>query len=193
MAITVVAPPDEIITREVAKKHLREDGSDQDDIIDLLITAVRQQIDAPKGWLGLALGYQTLQLTLDKFPCGDIRMPFPPLRNVNSVKYDDADGVEQTLEEGADYTVDLLSQPGWIIPGTAGWPATNTTLNAVNSVRIEFDCGHDDDMPLPKTITAWMLLNIGSYYANRETLVVGATVTPLPDHILNMLSTFRVY
>ncbi len=189
MPVTVITPPTEPITLVQAKQHLRVDHSDDDDLITALISAVRLQIDAPKGWLNLALPVQTLEITLDTFPCNEIKVPWPPLRSVVSIKYDDPDGIEQTLSPTR-YSVDARSQPGWILPDENGWPSTSELINAVNAVRVRFECGHDE---VPAPIMAWMLLNIGSLYANRETIVIGQPVASLPGHILNMLSTFRAY
>lgn len=189
----ITAPAAEPISLEEAKLHLREDGSDQDDLIEMLITAVRQQIDGKDGFLNRALITQTWDLYLDQFPCGsgEIKIPLAPLQSVTYVKYYDTDGVEQTVSS-SDYTVDIVSNSGWVVPNSSTpWPTPQT---GINKVRVRFIAGYGssgDDVPA--TIRAWMLLNIGALYQQRESIVIGQTISALPDHILNMLSTFRVY
>ncbi len=176
-----------------AKRHLREDGSDQDDLITMLIAAVRGQIDGANGWLNRALITQTWDLYLDQFPCGsgEIKLPLAPLQSVTAVNYYDADGIEQTVDAG-DYTVDTVSSSGWVVPNAdAPWP---TPQVGINKVRVRYVAGYGAaGSDVPATIRAWMLLVIGSLYQQRESIVIGQPVAALPDHILHMLSTFRVY
>lgn len=199
----ITAPAVEPISLVEAKAHLRVDHADDDDFISFLITAVRQQIDGKDGWLNRALITQTWDMYLDHFPghgsgyaygCGgEIKIPLPPLQSITSIKYDDSDGVEQTVSSD-NYTVDTVSNSGWVVPNiSTPWPIAQI---GINKVRVRFVAGYGDaGSAVPATIRSWMLLNIGTLYAQRETVVDGRSLQPisLPDHILNMLSTFRVY
>lgn len=196
MALKLITPPVlEPITRVEAKAHLRVDHTDDDTLIDFLIPAIRKQIDGETGWLNRALITQTWDLYLDEFPCGsgEIKIPLPPLQTVGYVKYIDDNGDEQTVSSD-NYTVDNVSKNkcGWVVPNSdTPWPTPQT---GINKVRVRFVAGYGAaGSDVDETIRAWMLLNIGALYANRESIVIGQPVASLPDHILNMLSTFRVY
>jgi hypothetical protein len=72
-----------------------------------LIDAVTAEIDGPNGWLGRALGPQTIEYTADAWR-RDRRyrdrcvhafvLPCPPIISITSVKYVDVDGAEQTID-----------------------------------------------------------------------------------------------
>lgn len=188
MALKLLTPPAvEPISLEEAKMHVREDFTDQDPLLLLLIKAARQHLDnGEAGWLGRALINQTWQLTIDGFPnrnscwwwqnynvsgCRpasavgyEIKIPFPPLQSVTSIKYYDTAGVQQTMS-ASDYTVDTVSEPGWVVP-TSSWPST---LDAINAVTIEFVAGYGNNAEdVPADIRVAMLLTVGHLFANRE-------------------------
>jgi uncharacterized phiE125 gp8 family phage protein len=199
MGLTLItAPTIEPISLTEAKAHLRVTHTDDDTMIGLLIRAARQWIEGPYGFLGRALVQQTWRLTLDEFPAtGDIKIPLPPLRSVVSVLYDDSGGVEQLLPPTS-YFVDTASDPGWLVKVTnATWP---TTLDAINTVRIDFIAGYAptaDSPPdltanIPFNIKAALLLVLGNLYENREA-TVATTIDTLPLGVDPLLRQFKVH
>jgi hypothetical protein len=78
-----------------------------------IIDAVTSEIDGPSGWLGRALGPQTIEYTADCWR-RDKRyrnrcvyafvLPCPPIIGITSIKYVDVDGAEQTID-AADYVL----------------------------------------------------------------------------------------
>ena len=176
MGLKLITPPAELpVTMAEAKEHLRVDVSDDDTTIDLY---VRAATGAAEEWLGRALIDQTWELTLDEFPPNELRIPRPPLIEIVSVIYDDAAGDEQTLN-AASYTVDSSSEPGWLTPASGAWPAT---FAGINAVRIRFRAGYLDNASpavqnVPDNIRNAILMAAGDYYANRETMIVGQTLT----------------
>lgn len=146
----ITAPTVEPISLVEAKAHLRITESTYDDMIEMLIGAVRQSIDGKDGVLQRALVTQTWDLYLDCFPGHEIRIPLPPLQSITHVKYDDADGNEQTVAS-VDYTVDAVNEPGWVIHDSASaWP---TTFDGVNAVRIRFVAGYPPTTDSPPDLT----------------------------------------
>jgi len=198
MAIKLItAPVVEPLTLAEVKQHLRVVVDDEDSTISTYISAARSFVDGQGGFLGRALVTQTWELTLDKFPVSEIKVPLPPLQEVVSVKYDDSAGFEQTVDPD-DYFVDNVNEPGWIVPiQGAAWP---TPLDAVNSVRVRFVAGYlpSSDSPpdlranIPFSIKAAMLLIIGGFYVNRENVVVGTIVNKLPFGVEELLRPFRI-
>jgi uncharacterized phiE125 gp8 family phage protein len=146
---------------------------------------------------GRAFVTQTWELVIDKFPTMEIRLPLPPLQSVASIKYDDGGGSEQTLPQSG-YEVDNISQPGWVVPATSGWP-TNL-WQGINAVRIQFVAGYppgtgspvDLAANIPRSIKQGMLLSIGSFYEHREDQIVGLTTMRLPLGAEHLLRQFRV-
>lgn len=116
-------------------------------------------------------------LTLDAFP-PVIELRVCPVRSVESVRYFDAAGEQQTLDPEA-YIVDTASEPGRITraPGTS-WPQTQRRVNAVEVTFVagygrptEDDEEGEDDCPphdIPAAATQAILLLVGHWFANRE-------------------------
>jgi uncharacterized phiE125 gp8 family phage protein len=189
----ITAPAVNPISLVEAKAHLRVDHSQEDTLIELFVKAATQNAEA---FLGRALVTQTWELVLDSFPTEEVKIPLPPLQSVVSIKYDDSAGDEQTLATDQ-YVVDTASEPGWVVPLTAGWPST---IDAINAVRIQFVAGYPPTSDSPPDLTAnilfsikaAILLNLGSLYANRETVVIGQTTAHLPWGAEQLLRPHRV-
>ena len=152
MAVKVITKPTvEPVSLEQAKAHLRVDTTDQDDLIEALITAARQRIEDETG---RALITQTLEIAMDYFveppdlrfvtlpyitPAKAIALPRPPLQSLKRISYYDGDGNEVMLHDEvgsptviSDLVVDTYSQPGRLVPASGGsWPATQDRANAV--------------------------------------------------------------
>jgi uncharacterized phiE125 gp8 family phage protein len=157
----ITRPDDDVVTLGEAKAQLRITTTDNDDMIQALIDAAVAQIDpASGGWLGRAIRPQTWELRGNGFPCyyegcGYTRnfhrayaceLPYPPLISVDSVKYDDGEGVERTLVENTGYRVFGLGSIGKasITPVYNGsWPSS--VRADAESVRIRFTCGYPID------------------------------------------------
>jgi len=188
MSLTLVtAPTAEPVSLTEAKAHLRVTGSDEDTLITAMIAATRQNLDGRDGWLGRALMTQTWELRLDRFPAS-ITVPLPPLQTVDSVKYIDGDGAEQTLDPSL-YQV-VAGEPARIVPAYGQtWPSTRCQPD---SVWVRFTAGYGDADDVPAPIKAAILLNVGTLYRDRETVNIGNIVAELPTVSL-LLSPFRVW
>lgn len=194
----IEAPAVPVVSLTDMKAHMRVDHDDDDDLIEGLVVAATQHLDGRDGWLGRAFITQTWELILDGFPHCEMRIPLPPLQSVESVKYDDAAGVEQTLAADK-YTVDTASEPGWIVPVyNTRWPVT---LRAINAVRVQFICGYPGDGASPEDLTANVPRPIveavkrivGTLYEIRETVIVGSTPTKVSAAAEAMLAPYRVW
>lgn len=185
----VVNPGIEPISLDEAKLHLRVDSADEDALITTLIKAARQQAEHE---LGRALITQTWELRLDAFPSSEIRLAMPTVRSIESIKYLDAMGAEQTVPS-ADYALDAATTPGWVLLASgASWPST---YDGANAVRVRFTAGYGTaGTDVPANVIAWMLLQIGALYKQREAFAVGQTVAELPSRFTAaLLASERVY
>ena len=77
-------PTEEPISVAQAKAYLKVDTDDEDDDVSAMLTEARE---AAESECHRAFCTQTLTLTLDDFPWGEIRLPRPPLQSVTWVKY----------------------------------------------------------------------------------------------------------
>lgn len=191
MHVRVIVPPQPVVTWAVAKEHLREDTDEQKAYAEGLIAAATAWLDGPDGWLGRAIGKQTLELVDCSF--GNDRLPFPPIVSVESVTYLGADGVDHEMEEG-DF-LQLLN--GSISPPLGqSWPSVGESPEAV---RVRYVAGYPDttgDTPVstvPAPIKQAILLLVGHWFRNRETVVTGTIAASLPLAAEALLSPYRVW
>ena len=171
------------VTLAEVKEHLRIDGTDDDATLtaylaaacEYIETATRQQL-INRDWL----------LTLDTFPAERfIKLPKPPLSDVESIQYTDATGTNKTLDAGR-YTVDLTARPGRIVlrPGQS-WPATD---GSAANVRVSFTAGYGLAEDVPDLLLQAVKFMTGHYYENREG-AIDRTISTVPlavESIVNM-------
>jgi uncharacterized phiE125 gp8 family phage protein len=123
MPVRVITGPAPIVTpADVPGGHAANDAT-----ITALIAAVQAGIDGPTGWLGRALGEQTLELTRAGF-MRSIRLPYLPVTSIDSVKYRDTSGAEQTVDP-ADYRA---FGGGMAFRFEYAFPATECAADAVS-------------------------------------------------------------
>lgn len=182
----IIAPSEEPVSLADAKAHCRADGTADDTLITALIVAAREQAEHETG---RALCTQTWELVLDAFPEA-FALRKAPVQSVSSVKYLDIAGGEQTLDP-ADTLLDKDSEPGYLTPAYGKtWPETYAVPNAV---RVRYVCGYGAAAAVPQSIKNWMLLAVGTMYAQRETMVSGQ-VAALPDRFWHrLLDAHRIY
>lgn len=185
--IKVITPPAaEPLTLEEIKVNLRIVFADEDDDLLRMIRAARQMAEER---LNRALMPQVLAFGADAF-CTNMKVPRPPLIEIDSVKYTDSDGTEQTMPDTG-YLVDGFAEPPTIsaAPGTS-WPSTRAQSGAV---VVQYQAGYADAASVPEPIRQWMLLAIGAFYEHRSMVNEGQTYT-LPDDFYKwLLQPYMVY
>lgn len=187
-------PTYEPISLAQAKAQLRVEHNLEDALISAAIIAARGWVEE---YLGRTLVETEWTLVLHDFPAGPIRLLRPPILAVDSVKYDDADGVEQTLAAEDFHAV----ATGWgarlyPAPGES-WPSTQ--LGRAGAVRVVYSAGYgspdaagDPGNAVPGPIKAALLLLTAHLYTTREPVSVGHVVQPLPMGIEFLLAPYRV-
>ncbi len=187
--ILVTAPTDEPLELALVKEHLRVDGEEDDRVIEALIVAARQKVESDT-WR--ALMTQTWGLSLDAFPAnnGPIALPLPPLQTVDSIKYIDTAGTEQTFE-AANYKADAVSEPGRVaLAYGQAWPSTREEINAVT---VQFTAGYGDAGDVPEGLKEAMKLLIGHWYENREASIAGTVIGEVPMAYEALIGQYRIW
>jgi len=161
---TTTAPTWFPVSLAEAKLYLRatSDASEDDLITSLIVSATRLF----EHETGITVASQTRELTLDNFP-GAIKLEFPPVQSIASIKYDDAEGVEQTLSS-LDYKLDNASEKrGWVVPVVGKtWP--DTYERAINTVRVRYVSGWAYAAIVPDEIKLWIKAHVATWYENRS-------------------------
>lgn len=183
MAIVVIEPPEPLVSLELAKAHLRVDDDDSNILIGAYIAAVSEHLDGPDGWLGRAIGEQTLEWTTAGFPATTyLRLPFEPVQTIESVHYVNDAGVD-TVWPDADYT---LSRGALSLVYGGSWPAGRVYADAV---RIRWVAGYST---VPAAIVAAALIMVGDMFANRESSAPGGVgEVPMAASVSALLAPFR--
>jgi hypothetical protein len=163
MTTTVVTGPVPIVTpADIAGNHGATDAK-----VAGMIAAVQRTIDGPHGWLGRALGKQTLRLELAAFPCHDIVRLYGPVIGSVVVTYLDRDEVTITVDD-TNYRVmtDAIQfRRSFSKP---------STLCAPDAFRIQYEAGYDTaDVP-PEAKQAVILMTQQMKAASAENLFLRA-------------------
>lgn len=190
----ITGPAYEPLTLEEAKKHLNVDFTDDDALIGIFLKAARQNAER---YMGRALISQVWDLYLDEFPSNGspIKLMPAPVIEIEGVFY--GDDTPEGQMDAAGYRLDRSSAPARLSLVSGGsWPSMTAYSNAV---RIRFRAGYVDDQVSPEAgevpfdIKAAILLNLGTLYANRESVIVGSTVAQLPGAAERLLRDYRIH
>lgn len=166
------APTSEPVTTAEAKVHLRVDVSDDDTLIAALIVAARQSLEEING---RSLYTTTWKLILDSWPARPyIALPRPPLASVTSVSYVDSDGATMVWD-AANYVVETLRTPGRIhLAEDVDWPSAS--LRAASPITITYVAGWPTTGAIPQRYKQAILLLVGHWYENRESVATSGAV-----------------
>lgn len=119
----LTGPTTEPVTLAEALRHCNVVSTDDNDFVTALITAAREFTEDA---CSRAFINQTWQIQFSEWPCSGVCLPRPPLVEVTSVRYYDANEDLQTLTASA-YRADTISQPGRL------WWDDDTTLPVLDS------------------------------------------------------------
>lgn len=177
--IVVVVPASEPISLEEATAHVRQDSSDDDGLLQNLITAARMTVELHTG---RALVSRTLQSSFDGFGC--LLLPYPPLSEVLSVTYYDK-AETSALVSSAIYQVDTAAEPGRIVL-RRGYTWPTITLRPRNGVVVEYVAGYGDADQVPWNLKQAILMLVQHWYRNPDG-------KEIPDGFNRLLAFDNVY
>lgn len=137
----------------------------------------------------------TWDLKLDwGFPA-EIVVPRPPLLLVVSITYVDPAGTVQTLA-ASDYQVSAPTGPrcrrGRIRPAYGlSFPATRLQMDAVT---VRFKAGYGTKpADVPALLRQGILLDVGTLYEHRESVITGTIVAEIPGTALAIYRSFKSF
>lgn len=186
---TAEADLDPFLPLRLARAHLRlpADFTSDDELIGRMSRSAERLVEDD---LGIALVRQELTLKLDRFPCGPINLPRPPLVEVTAVKYYDTAGVQQTLDDSLYYVLlsgATASAPGFIHPVYgSSWPVTQERPQAVSVEYVAgFVAGATPDgatpfSTIPSAVQSAIRMVLAELYEQREVTLTGTIQAQLP-------------
>lgn len=119
---------------------------------------------------------------------GSIFLQTSPVISVESVVYDDPNGVEQALVEGTDYWADLYSEyPS--IESVDCWPATQ---EKPNSIRITMTIGYADRNRVPVDVKHAILMRTAELFDKREETLPVNVLQEVKAGVRSLLEPYRL-
>lgn len=196
MALVLLTPPAApVLTVDEIAEHVRADPEGSPPayvdatLLEQYVKAATEELDGADGWLGRALITQEWKYTLPRFPGGGeyrcrggglaaIALPLPPLQEVISIEYTDADGNQQTLSTDA-YRVVTDADPGYVEPvWGATWPPVRAQAEAVAiTYRAGYGAAGSD---VPEAIRSYIRMRAGQFYEHREMIIASTIINPIP-------------
>lgn len=184
MNVVVVTPrAGELLELVLVKQHLAVEHDDHDAMIEAYMAATASWLDGPKGWLGLALGAQTLRLDRYGFGGADgIELPCGPVEAVTEITWADSTGTVTTVDSSV---YELVAGTNWVrlAPGQS-WPSS------CGPVSVTYETGYGDGA-LPPGIQAAMLLHVEILYDRPDDKRLAA-LERSRDDLLNPVRIRRV-
>jgi len=169
-----------------AKSHLKVDTTADDTYIESIIKAATQ----------LSEEY-TNRFFIDTIilqTCSDFAQLQTLFKSkvsaVDSIKYYDSDNIIQTLDSAV-YETQLQYEPSQIeLADGKSFPAITKRNDAV---RARYTVGYGSSASdVPEIIKQAILLTIGNFYQNRNSVVIGRIATELPMNVKWLLDTYKV-
>ncbi|TAU98160.1 hypothetical protein ELI38_20365 [Rhizobium leguminosarum] len=203
--VLVVAPVLTPVSLDEAKRHCRveDDVTEDDGLIGALILAAVSYLDGWTGVLGRCLCQQTWRQDMACFS-SVMRLQIGPVIAVTGIVAYDGAGQEITAAP-SDYRL-LEDGRGPYVRFASSYQGLDSTPEIGPSYAVTFDAGYPDipEVPangstpaiparssVPQAIKQAILLLIGHWYENRETVVLGAVPARLPVAFEALIAPYR--
>lgn len=188
--VMVTPPAATPVTLDEVKAHCEAaDFTDDDAKLQGFLEAAVSYLDGWTGILGRCLMPQTWRQEFDCFE-REMRLPGFPVRSIESVTYEDSDGVTQTINASF-YTL-LSDDRGAFVrfKSTYDFAGVSSERPAVHVVYI---CGEADANAVPAALKNAIKMLVEHWYRNRGAAEVGASAgaVEVPFAVSALISPFR--
>lgn len=187
--ILVTPPTAAPVTLVEFKVHLAVTHDDDNALLQGHLDAAVAHVDGWAGILGRCLVAQTWRQDFGNWPYGNcLRLPFPDISSISSVKYSDANDVEQTLA-ASNYAL-LHDETGGYLRLIDAFASPALYSDRADPVRVQFVAGYSaSGGNVPAAIRTAILLLAANWVQNREAAT--APLSPLPFGVESMLAPYR--
>jgi len=177
----IIAIPNAYVAETfIGTERVFNGGNEDIKIFNLMKAAV----DVCEKWEAKAYAQRTLVQKWNAFPVA-IRPARSPLVSVTSIGYIDTAGDDQTLSSAL-YRVSDAVEPAIIVPEFGQvWPFTQMTTAAVT---LTYVAGYATRAEIPERAKQAVMMLVGHWFENRETVVVGTTASEVPLAVQALLS-----
>ncbi len=175
-----------LFTTAEAKDFLKIDTNADDTLIDNLIKAATEscQIYTNQYFLNTVVEQYS-----DKW--SEVYTLYKsPVAAINHIKYYDSNDTEQTWAD-TNYILDDVSKPARI--GLAVDATLPSLSDRINAVHVKYTVGYGtESTDVPDGIKQAVLLTLGNWYENRQTVITGRTATELPLSSQYLLDQYKI-
>lgn len=179
-------PTSTVIDLQKAKDHLRVTTTDEDALILDCIKAATDLVETYTNQLFQSRTYVAYMDAVEFSAYNHVKIWLWPITSIDSVKYLDTDGVEQTFSS-ANYSTDLSDSPARILPTTIA----TVKQNVVNAYRIYFTAGYTNTDQINPELLNWIKIFIGFFYQTRQPEYSGFTVAEIAYKYQTALDKYR--
>ncbi len=182
--VLVTRPTVEPVAIGDLRRHLRVAPDFREDdtyIADLLSQAIGEV--ESRTWRKLCS--QTWDQYFDSFS-SPMRLPYPPLSSITSIKYTDLDEAEQTVAATVYETGEDIGRGIVRLKYNQLWPSD--VLGHPDSIIVRFVCGYGTADDVPARFKHAIRLLVGDAYEHRESIVIGTITSVVAGAIDNLLS-----
>lgn len=176
-----------LFTTAQAKQHLKIDTTADDTYIDNLITAATEscQIYTNRYFI-------TTTVTQYSDSWKEVASLYKsPVQELTHIKYYNSSDVLTTWE-ATEYILDAVSEPARIAVAV-DYSFPNLSTRELNRVEVKYKVGYGDAASdVPDGIKQAVLLCIGNWYENRQSVITGRTATELPLSSQYLLNQYKV-
>lgn len=184
--VLVTPPAAAPISLDEVKAQIRADGADEDALLTILIAAAVAYLDGWSGILGRCLVTQTWSRSFDDFSrC--MRLPMPASA-ISSIEVLASDGTPSTVL-ASNYTLQD-DELGSLVRFKDSY-SFPSDLYETKAVSVTFTAGFGAAAAVPADLKIAMLMLIGHWFANRETVNIGNITSSLPFGFDAMVSKYR--
>jgi len=180
------APTTPLFTTAEAKDFLKVDTTADDTLIDNLVFAATESCQIYTNQYFIK---HTVSQYSDNWD-GIYTLYKSPVSAITHIKYYDTDDTEQTLDP-SNYILDDVSKPARI--GLAVDGTLPSLSDRINAVHVKYTCGYGTaSTDVPDGIKQAVLLTIGNWYENRQSVISGRTATELPLSSQYLLDQYKI-
>ena len=184
--VVTTAAVNPLFTTAQAKAHLKVDVSDDDTIIDNIVLAATQSCEIFTNQYFIDTVVTQYSDTWNDF----YTLYKSPVASITHVKYYDSNDSQQTLAS-SNYILGHYSKPARI--GVAVGGTLPNLSDRINAVEVKYTVGYGTaSSDVPEGIRQAVLLTIGNFYQNRESVITGRTATELPLSSQYLLEQYKI-
>lgn len=117
-----------------------------------------------------------------------LQLSYGPVKEILEVIYLDPFGEEKTIAPASIFFDD--ARPATIALAGRKWPQTN---GMPGNVKVKYRAGHGLNESLPDLVRWAILVMVGTMYENREEVVTGTIVSPIPNSVNMVIDMYSSY